>query len=245
MTNSRRTAIARNFLAIPTVVLHIHPRLEIQRLGAPRRTNALIPLPISGIHTEQPRFIQINDIGKAFLQRHIGRHGNHPPFTIIRAHPHLGDDGRLRNWTYPDANNFLRATLEVNQVPSSGKVVIGQIHAYDSQKPLIKLEYQFKEKTQTGNIVAKVRMRPDDGEGRVITVASNVPLEKSFTYVINLNKAGLLSVYAADGEWNERIGAAWGAKPLYFKAGAYVQDNSGDSKEGARVTFAKLDIDHD
>ncbi|MCK3826988.1 polysaccharide lyase family 7 protein, partial [Pseudomonas sp. W2Aug9] len=25
----------------------------------------------------------------------------------------------------------------------------------------------------------------------------------------------------------------------------YVQDNSGDSKEGARVTFAKLDIDHE
>ena len=153
-------------------------------------------------------------------------------------------DGRLRNWNYPDADNFLRATLEVNQVPSSGKVVIGQIHAYDSQKPLIKLEYQFKEKTQSGNIVAKVRMRPDDGESRVITVATNVPMDKSFTYVINLNKAGLLSVEAADGQGNDRIGAAWGAKPLYFKAGVYVQDNSGDSKEGARVTFAKLDIDH-
>ncbi len=36
-----------------------------------------------------------------------------------------------------------------------------------------------------------------------------------------------------------------GKEPLYFKAGAYVQDNSGNSKEGARVTFAKLDIDHD
>jgi hypothetical protein len=107
------------------------------------------------------------------------------------------------------------------------------------------VEYQFKEKTQTGNIVAKVRMRPDDDESRVIIVASNVPLEKSFTYVINLNKAGLLSVVAADGQWNERIGAAWGSKPLYFKAGAYVQDNSGDSKEGAKVTFAKLDIDHE
>ena len=158
----------------------------------------------------------------------------------------LGEGGpQLHNWFYPDADNFLRATLTVNQVPSTGKIVIGQIHAYESQKPLIKLEYQFKEKTQTGNIVAKVRMRPDEEESRVITVASNVPLEKSFTYVINLNKAGLLSVYAADGEWNERIGAAWGAKPLYFKAGAYVQDNSGDSKEGAKVTFDKLDIDHE
>ena len=151
----------------------------------------------------------------------------------------------MRNWTYPEADNFLRATLAVNQVPSSGKIVIGQIHAYDSQKPLIKLEYQFKEKTQTGNIVAKVRMRPDEGESRVVIVASNVPLEKSFTYVINLNKAGLLSVYAADSEWNERIGAAWGSKPLYFKAGVYVQDNTGYTSEGGQVTFSKLDIDHD
>ena len=154
-------------------------------------------------------------------------------------------DGRLRNWTYPEADNFLRATLTVNQVHYYGKIVIGQIHAYDSQKPLIKLEYQFKEKTQTGNIVAKVRMRPDEAESQVIIVASNVPLQKSFTYVINLNKAGLLSVYAADSEWNERIGAAWGDKPLYFKAGVYVQDNTGDTNEGARVTFAKLDIDHE
>jgi len=90
-----------------------------------------------------------------------------------------------------------------------------------------------------------VRMRPDEAESQVIIVASNVPLQKSFTYVINLNKAGLLSVYAADSEWNERIGAAWGDKPLYFKAGVYVQDNTGDTNEGARVTFAKLDIDHE
>ncbi|NMF41579.1 polysaccharide lyase family 7 protein, partial [Pseudomonas sp. SWRI 103] len=71
------------------------------------------------------------------------------------------------------------------------------------------------------------------------------PLQKSFTYVINLNKAGLLAVYAADKEWNARIGAAWASKPLYFKAGVYVQDNSGDTNEGAKVTFEKLDIDHE
>lgn len=42
----------------------------------------------------------------------------------------------------------------------------------------------------------KVRMRPHDGEERVIMLASNAPLEESFTCVINLNKAGLLSVCA-------------------------------------------------
>lgn len=153
-------------------------------------------------------------------------------------------DGRLRNWTYNQADNFLRATLAINQVPSSGRVVIGQIHAYQSTKPLIKLEYQYKDSKQTGSVIAKVRMRPDDGEGRTIVVAENVPLNRNFTYVIHLNKAGLLSINAANGQWSERIGAAWGAKPLYFKAGVYVQDNSGNSQEGGKVTFAKLDIDH-
>lgn len=154
-------------------------------------------------------------------------------------------DGRLRNWTYGEADNFLRATLAVNQVPSSGRVVIGQIHAYQSTRPLVKLEYQYKDNKQTGSVIAKVRMRPDDGEGRSIVIADNVPLDRNFTYVIHLNKAGLLDISAANGQWNERIGAAWGSKPLYFKAGVYVQDNQGDSREGGQVTFAKLDIDHE
>ena len=154
-------------------------------------------------------------------------------------------DGRLRNWTYPEADNFLRATLTVNQVPSSGKIVIGQIHAYDSQKPLIKLEYQFKEKTQTGNIVAKVRMHPDDDEGRVITIATGVKLNQQFSYLIHLSPGGALGISAAGYQWDSNISATWRNKPLYFKAGVYVQDNTGYSKEGARVTFAKLDIDHE
>ncbi|WP_207871985.1 polysaccharide lyase family 7 protein, partial [Pseudomonas sp. 86_A] len=81
-------------------------------------------------------------------------------------------NGTLRNWYYPDADNSLRATVTVNKVPSSGKIVIGQIHAYESQKPMVKLEYQYKTKTETGNLVIKVRMRPDDDEGRVITLAT-------------------------------------------------------------------------
>ncbi len=39
---------------------------------------------------------------------------------------------------------------------------MGQIHAYNSQKPIVKLEYQYKTSSETGNIVVKVRMRPDE-----------------------------------------------------------------------------------
>ncbi|KTC35918.1 MAG: polysaccharide lyase family 7 protein [Pseudomonas sp.] len=153
-------------------------------------------------------------------------------------------NGTLRNWTYPEADNLLRATLAVNQVPSSGKIVIGQIHAYNSTRPLVKLEYQYKAGQGSGNIVAKVRMRPDDSQSRVIDVAKNVPLDRSFSYLIHLSPAGVLGVSAAGYQWDTRLGAAWRNKPLYFKAGVYVQDNTGYTSEGGKVTFSKLDIDH-
>jgi hypothetical protein len=153
-------------------------------------------------------------------------------------------DGTLRNWLYPAADNQLRATLAVNQVPSSGKIVIGQIHAKDSTKPMVKLEYQYKDHSSTGNIVAKVRMRPNDSEGRVITIATGVKLNRSFSYLIHLSPKGALGISAAGYQWDTDISAKWRDKPLYFKAGAYVQDNTGYTSEGGKVTFSKLDIDH-
>lgn len=153
-------------------------------------------------------------------------------------------DGTLHNWMYPDADNYLSATLEVNQVPSSGKVVIGQIHAYQSTEPMLKVEYQYKEDTKTGDIVAKVRNRYDDDESRVYTIAEGVPLNKKFKYRIHLSPGGELSVKASGKDWSKSISETWRNKPLYFKAGVYVQDNHGYSSEGAKATFYKLDIDH-
>ncbi|AIS10578.1 lyase, putative [Pseudomonas chlororaphis subsp. aurantiaca] len=153
-------------------------------------------------------------------------------------------NGTLKNWTYPEADNLLYATLAVNQVPSTGKIVIGQIHAYNSTKPLVKVEYQYKTTTQSGNIVAKVRMHPDDVDSRVIIVAENVPLDREFSYLIHLSPGGALGVSAAGYQWDTQISSTWRDKPLYFKAGVYVQDNTGYTTEGGKVTFYKLDIDH-
>lgn len=138
------------------------------------------------------------------------------------------------NWYYPDADNTLRATLSVSQVPSSGKIVIGQIHAYKSQKPLVKVEYQYKTSTSTGNIVAKVRMHPDDDTARVITIATGVKLNQEFSYLIHLSPGGALGISAAGYQWDTDISTMWRDKPLYFKAGVYVQDNTGYTTEGGK-----------
>jgi|SRR5471032_104052 len=153
-------------------------------------------------------------------------------------------NGTLHNWLYPAADNFLNAEVAVNQVPSSGKIVIGQIHAYNSTEPLLKVEYQYKTSKQSGNIVAKVRNRFDDKEPRVIIIAEDVPLNQPFKYIIHLSPGGQLSVSARDSNWSTPISATWRDKPLYFKAGVYTQDNTGYTTEGGKATFYKLDIDH-
>jgi hypothetical protein len=154
-------------------------------------------------------------------------------------------DGSVRNWAYPSADNFLRAALTVNQVPSNGKIVIGQIHVYGSNEPLLKLEYQYKEKKASGNLVVKIRTAPDQGDPTVLTIAENVPLNQRFAYSIHLSPTGNLSITAADYNWQATISPAWQNKQLYFKAGVYTQDNTGYNTEGGMVTFYKLNIAHD
>jgi hypothetical protein len=153
-------------------------------------------------------------------------------------------DGSVRNWLYTDADNQLQATMMVTQVPSSGKVVIGQIHVNGSNEPLLKVEYQYKEKTKLGNIVAKLRPTPGQEDPTVITIATGVPMNKNMNYVIHLTKAGVLSVTAANVVWTTNIDSGWKTKPLYFKAGVYVQDNTGYATEGGSTTFSKLQIVH-
>lgn len=153
-------------------------------------------------------------------------------------------DGKENNWLFPTADNFLRATLTVGQVPSTGKIVIGQIHVEGSNEPLLKLEYQYKEKLGTGNLVIKVRPTPDQTEPTVINVASGVPLNQKFNYTIHLSPGGNLSVSAANLNWQQKIGSGWKNKPMYFKAGVYTQDNTGYATEGGKATFYKLAIQH-
>lgn len=153
-------------------------------------------------------------------------------------------NGAVHNWTYSQADNFLRAALTVDQVPSSGKIVIGQIHCYGSTEPLIKLEYQYKEKTQTGNIVAKFRLTPTS-EPAVIQIATGVLLKERFTYTIHLTPTGALTVNAHDMQWSAKLDPSWSTKQLYFKAGVYTQDNTGYATEGGAATFYKLTVSHD
>ncbi len=157
-------------------------------------------------------------------------------------------DGKLRNWKYTAADNYLKAALTVTQVPSTGKIVIGQIHNIEGNDPAIKLSYQYKSDTRTGNIVAIYRTAPG-AETQSITILKGVALGQSFTYTIRLTPGGTLAVYVktpsiATVKWTATLDKAWAAQTMYFKAGNYVQDNTGDNTEAGSVRFTALSVEH-
>ena len=152
-------------------------------------------------------------------------------------------DGCLHNWSCADAHHFLRAALQVTQVPASGKIVIGQIHCANSTQPLLKVEYQYKSATQNGEIVAKFRRSPD-AEIEVISLAQRIALRQRFSYSLHLSPGGTLSVNTCDQHWEASLDRQWQGLPLYFKAGVYTQDNTGCDTDGGRATFYELSIEH-
>lgn len=165
--------------------------------------------------------------------------GSSYPRTELRE---TNPDGSLKNWHYTDGDRSLSATLHVTQLPSTGKVVVGQIHDDGVPKvkvgdqPLIKLQYGPSNK-----IELLYRVKPTDSDSKNFTFPSTIPLGTSFSYIISLTKAGVLSVIV-NGVVKvlETVNHAWAAQGLYFKAGAYCQDNVGTATEGAKVVFSSI-----
>ncbi|HUE94983.1 polysaccharide lyase family 7 protein [Pseudomonas sp.] len=160
-------------------------------------------------------------------------------------------DGTLSNWHHANSDNYLSAVLTVNQVPSKNKVVLGQIHSKDEPgsyaDPLIKLQYHYL--NDVGRLELLLRKRPGDNKVVNILLAENIQLDERFSYELRLTPSGNLGVRVSSsdgdqGSYYQELSAYWSKQLLYFKAGAYVQDNYGPSTEGGRVTFYHLNSQH-
>jgi hypothetical protein len=136
--------------------------------------------------------------------------------------------------------NVLTAQCRVLQQPSSGKVVIGQIHSKTGHAyPLLKLQFA------NGNVEALVKKSPNSDADTKFSF-NKVALGEPITYelkmvdgLVSMTVNGVLkslNVFQTDPDWTNQT--------LYFKAGAYCQDNSGPSTEGARVAFSRLEVAH-
>ncbi|UZE25746.1 polysaccharide lyase family 7 protein [Pseudomonas sp. B21-056] len=151
-------------------------------------------------------------------------------------------DGKLRNWRYNSGINTLKGTLAVNQVPSVGRVVVAQIHAKDAPAPLLKLVYRVTK--GVGNLDVEYRVKPKDAKSPVMFTVPNVALNKVFTYSLQMDKQGKVTVMINNLGKQVKLDPSWYGYNFYFKAGVYTLDNVGYASEGGKVTYTKLDVSH-
>lgn len=162
-----------------------------------------------------------------------------------------GRDGKPAFWTYDRASDKLSAVLTVERLPSSEKLVVGQIHSKDEpgsmRDPLLNIRY--RKVKGVGRIEAVIRQRPGDKACDSHLLLDGVRPGERFGYRVDLDSRGVLQVAASSengdsAKLSHKIDSRWKKQQLYFKAGVYVLDNRGPSSEGGRVTFHWLDSAH-
>lgn len=151
--------------------------------------------------------------------------------------------GKNRNWRLGSGDHRLSASLAVEAVPSSGKVVIGQVHAANHSAPYLKIVYYYVR--EVGYVVVELRAKPGDAKTPVVMTYQSMPLGHDFSYDIQLTRSGQLNLRIDGLQHSQKIDTGWKKYDLYFKAGAYVIDNQGPHSEGGRVRFQQLQARHD
>jgi hypothetical protein len=169
-------------------------------------------------------------------------------------------------------SNALTASVKINQMPLSKRIVIGTIHDDGNTDPfgnevgkkaLVKLYYDLNEldpnkNTCNGCIYAQVRPTPaqENFLYKPVIVGKNIHLDDYFTYKLILMKDGTLKV-TLNGPDSSTIKSVivklsaskdnlrgWGSQDLYFQAGVYVPENGSSNYVGGTVSFYALQLKH-
>lgn len=133
-------------------------------------------------------------------------------------------------------SHVMTAQCRVLQVPSTGKVIIGQIHG--GSTPLCKIYYS------SGTLYTRVHTQPTGGTENQYgfgTSALNTPINYELRVVDGVLT---MTINGTTHVFDFVTGSNWGGAEFYFKAGSYCQDNVGPSDEGARVAFYALNVNH-
>lgn len=158
----------------------------------------------------------------------------------------------------------LKATLAVNHVTTTGKssqvgrVIVGQIHANDDEP--LRIYYRKLPGNSKGSIY--IAHEPRNGSEQFYEMigsrsdnASNpsdgISLDEKFSYKVNVEGNGLTVTIMRPGKPDvvqevDMNDSGFDAKDqyMYFKAGVYNQNNTGDSSDYAQATFYALDNNH-
>ena len=182
----------------------------------------------------------------------------------------LGYQPNDNNNNYGGVGGTLTATLSIDQVTTTGvsgqvgRVIIGQIHAEDDEP--IRLYYRKLPGNTKGGIYAVSEIKNgddlphfnligDSSSSAADPVDDGIALGELFSYEI-IQAGATIEVVIRRGDKDGEIIATeiidltdsgydvedeW----MYFKAGAYVQDNTGWSNDFAQVRFYRLENSHE
>lgn len=156
------------------------------------------------------------------------------PRTELREQSTPGDSSL--NWT-AYGTHILRGQCRVTQLPNTGAVIIGQVHGYPSQL-LVKIQYD--------GAWVKASVHVSLTGGGDIPFYYYVGPNALIDYEIKIED-GVASMMVNGVSYSHNFFAddpAWAGITYYFKAGAYLQDNSGPVTAGGRVSFYQLSATH-
>lgn len=159
------------------------------------------------------------------------------------------------NWTM-EQGGTLKARLRVDAVSTTGdpdkvgRIVIGQIHGPDSE--VIRLYYRKKPDEPKGRIYAGLDSVDNDNTYSPDIVGNangaGIALGEVFAYQIRLRGEQLSVIVEPESGpaslYTVSIDPAYAGLNLYFKAGVYNQNNTGDAGDYAQATFFALETSH-
>ena len=157
----------------------------------------------------------------------------------------LDPDNAAINWSSAGYSELL-ARCAVVQTPSVSRgVVVGQVHAYRSNGPLLLLRFTQDPVSGLGEVVAIINPTPSAtaSQRKRYTLATGLRLDEAFDYRMAVDR-GVLSVEVNGNGISYPIGTAWAGAGHFFKAGAYILDEDGDANDGAHVAFFRLAVTH-
>lgn len=138
------------------------------------------------------------------------------------------------NWTPGSGRHAMAGRVRVQSAPSSGKVIIGQIHAVNAPNPFLMVTWW------SGSVRIESRSSPL-GLARTL-LEKPVALAQTFEYSAQVDEGGELNVSLDELSTNMAVGSGWKKFQFYFKAGAYVIDNKGKASEGGWVVYEEFEV---
>ncbi|WP_114238960.1 polysaccharide lyase family 7 protein [Dyella sp. C9] len=147
--------------------------------------------------------------------------GSHFPRSELRD---------TREWTF-SGRHSLSASLAVTRQPGTGSIIVGQIHGDGKGSEALKIRWS------RGDVVVGIKTNPGSTEQRS-TLVHGLKLGDRIDYRI-VQKDNTVTVTINGATQSFTYDHGWDGQSVYFKAGNYLQDNSGSGSVGV-VSFYAL-----